>query len=349
MSYSTVDEAVAAIRRGRPVVVLDDEDREDEADLVMAAEHVMTADVAFFLTHTSGFLCTALAPDRVDELGLPPMVRQNGDALGTAFTVSVDVRAGTTTGISAADRAATCRALADPATRPGDLARPGHVLPLRARPGGVLSRRGHTEAGVDLCRLAGSEPAALICELVTPDRTDMLRGPDAVAFAHRHGLPVITIAALAERLAAVVRTGSATIPAAGAAFTAVSYRDPVVGVEHVAMVLGEVGGTEPVLCRVHAGTDAFSAGFLPEPVLHGDSLHHELALLVDAGLSTVEALRSATALAARHFGLADRGAITPGLRADLVLLGGDPLADISATRTIERVWCAGVEVSWPSR
>ncbi len=252
MSYSTVDDAVAAMRCGRAVVVLDDEDRENEADLIMAAERVTTADVAFFLSHTSGFLCTALAPQRVDALGLPPMVAENGDALGTAFTVSVDVRNGTTTGISAADRAATCRALADPASRPADLARSGHVLPLRARPGGVLGRRGHTEAGVDLCRLAGLEPAALICELVTADRLDMLRGADAVAFAHRHGLPVITIGALVDRLGRVVRTGCAPIPTDDAVFTAVSYRDPIADVEHVALVLGDVRGGAPVLCRVHS-------------------------------------------------------------------------------------------------
>ncbi|GAA2851102.1 bifunctional 3,4-dihydroxy-2-butanone-4-phosphate synthase/GTP cyclohydrolase II [Pseudonocardia halophobica] len=252
---TVLDEAVEAIRAGRIVVVLDDEDRENEADLIVAAEHATPDTVAFFLEHTSGFLCAALAPERVDALELPPMVTANEDPHGTAFTVSVDVRCGTTTGIGAADRAATCRALADPATRPEDLARPGHLMPLRARAGGVLARRGHTEAGVDLCRLAGVEPVALICELVTPDRLGMLRGAEAVAFAERHGLPVITIGELAARLGqrgGVERGGAAPIPTSAGSLTAVSFRDPAAGVEHVALVHGDLRQPGPVLCRVHS-------------------------------------------------------------------------------------------------
>ncbi|HET6731614.1 GTP cyclohydrolase II, partial [Mycobacterium sp.] len=168
----------------------------------------------------------------------------------------VDVRVGTTTGISAADRAATSRALADPGTRPEDLARPGHVMPLRARPGGVLKRAGHTEAGIDLCQLAGTAPAALLCEMVTPDRLGMMRGPDAVEFARRHGLPIITIADLVRHRRAMTtlaeRSGEATVATPEAEFRVVAYRSVLEDVEHLALVLGDVSGDEPVLVRVHS-------------------------------------------------------------------------------------------------
>lgn len=254
--HSTIDDAVAALAAGGAVVVLDDEDRENEADLIMAAEHATPRNVAFFLEHTSGFLCVALSPDRADVLELEPMVEDNTEAQGTAFLVSVDARVGTTTGISAGDRALTCRALADPATSPEDLARPGHVLPLRARPGGVLKRAGHTEAGVDLCRLAGLAPAALLCEMVTPDRLGMVRGGEAVEFARRHGLPVITIADLVRyrrgRTRLVKRSGEARIATPDAEFLVVAYRSVLEDVEHVALVLGDVADGEPVLARVHS-------------------------------------------------------------------------------------------------
>jgi 3,4-dihydroxy 2-butanone 4-phosphate synthase/GTP cyclohydrolase II len=254
--YSEVADAIAAIAAGRAVVVLDDEDRENEADLIMAAQFATVDDVAFFLTHTSGFLCTAITASRADELDLSPMVKENTDKQCTAFTVSVDVIADTTTGISAYDRAATARALADPDAKPVHFARPGHMMPLVARPGGVLKRAGHTEAGVDLCELAAAHPAALLCEIVSANRSDMLRGADAIAFAHEHDLPVITISDLVRyrrsNTRLVVRSGQARIPTPAADFTAIAYRSVLDGIEHVAFTLGDINNGAPVLVRVHS-------------------------------------------------------------------------------------------------
>ena len=178
MPMASIEEAIAAIGRGEMVVVVDDEDRENEGDLVMAAEFATPEKVAFFLAHTSGLICVPLTPERLDELELPLMVSHNTESQRTAFTVTVDYRHGTTTGISAGDRAATIQALINPDTKPADLARPGHVLPLRYRPGGVLKRAGHTEATVDLARMAGCYPAGLLCEIVTEDKQRMARQPE---------------------------------------------------------------------------------------------------------------------------------------------------------------------------
>jgi len=211
-----VEEAIAAIGRGEMVVVMDDEDRENEGDLVMAAEFATPEKVAFFLAHTSGLICVPLTPDRLDELELPLMVSHNTESQRTAFTVTVDYRHGTTTGISAGDRAATIQSLINPDTKPDDLARPGHVLPLRYRPGGVLKRAGHTEATVDLARFAGCYPAGLLCEIVTTDKQRMARRPELESFATEHGLPIISISDLVryryhrERL--VERIAQARIP-----------------------------------------------------------------------------------------------------------------------------------------
>lgn len=252
---SIVESAVAAIRRGEPVIVVDDENREDEADLILAAEFATADNVAFFLKTTSGLLCTALTPQRADQLGLDAMVRDNTDPHGTAFLVSVDYLPGHTTGISAVERAATARALADPETPPEHLSRPGHMLPLRARAGGVLQREGHTEAAVDLCTLAGLSPVGLLCELVTADRRQMLRGAAVGEFAAEHGLRTLSIAQLVRyqrnHQQLVVRSGKACIPTSTAEFTAMSYRAHD-GVEHFAMVLGEIGDGENVLTRVHS-------------------------------------------------------------------------------------------------
>lgn len=253
--HDVVERAVAALARGEMVVVLDDEDRENEADLIMAAEFADTANVAFFLQHTSGLLCTALAAERAATLDLPLMVQDNTEALRTAFLVSVDAST-TGTGISAADRATTVRALADPSTRATDLNRPGHVLPLRAVPGGVLRRPGHTEATVDLATLAGLCGVGLLCELVTRDRTGMLRGADAAAFAAEHGLPLVTIRELVEyrrdESRSVERIGAADIPTPHGPFRAVAYRNAVDSVEHTALIYGEPVAEEPVLVRVHS-------------------------------------------------------------------------------------------------
>src|SRR6516162_243157 len=196
MGFSTVDEAIEAIGKLGMVVVVDDQDRENEGDLVMAAEAATSEKIAFFLAHTSGVICAPLLPERADLLDLPLMVSANTEAQRTAFTVSVDLRHGTTTGISASDRAATIAALIDPNPRPPDLNRPGHIFPLRYRPGGVLKRAGHTEATIDLVKAAGLHPAGVLCELVTEDKTGMARLPELEAFAERHGLLFISIADL---------------------------------------------------------------------------------------------------------------------------------------------------------
>src|SRR5205807_4013416 len=194
MPMARIDDAIAAIGRGDMIIAVDDEDRENEGDLIMAAEAVTPEKIAFFLAHTSGLICVPMTGDRLDQLDLPLMVTSNTESQRTAFTVTVDYRHGTTTGISAADRAATIRALIDPATRPGDLARPGHIHVLRAREGGVLKRAGHTEAAVDLARMAGLYPAGVLCELVSEDRLDMARLPELTEFAEEHGLLMISIA-----------------------------------------------------------------------------------------------------------------------------------------------------------
>jgi 3,4-dihydroxy 2-butanone 4-phosphate synthase/GTP cyclohydrolase II len=260
MSWSSIDEAVAALAVGGTVLVVDDEDRENEGDLIMAAEHATTDAVAYFLEHTSGFLCVALDEQRSDDLELDLMVSANTESQRTAFLVSVDLKHGTTTGISAADRAATIRALADPGLAPEDLARPGHVMPLRARSGGVHERPGHTEAAVQLCGMAGLSGAALLCEIVTPDRRDMMRRPELEAFAQREGIPMITIADLVRstypvRLAPepqVRRTGDATIPTDLGTFRAVSYRGAGDGIEHLALTMGDLRGSADVLVRLHS-------------------------------------------------------------------------------------------------
>ncbi len=256
MRFDDVEQALAALRGRRPVVVVDDEDRENEGDLILAAEHATEENIAFFLEHTSGLLCTAITGDRSRDLDLPPMVAHNTESHRTAFLVSVDGRHGTSTGISAGDRAATIRALADPATAPDDLARPGHVLPLLARPGGVLERPGHTEAGIDLCRLAGLRPAAVLCEIVTPDRRGMMRGADLVAFARAQNLPIISIADLIThrraRTGSVERVSAASIPIGSVEFQASCYRSRADRVEHIAFALGDVADGSDVLVRVHS-------------------------------------------------------------------------------------------------
>jgi len=253
---STVENAVTAIGRGEMVVVVDDEDRENEGDLVMAAEFATPERIAFFLAHTSGLICAPLMPERLDELELPLMVAQNTESQRTAFTVTVDYRPGTTTGISAGDRAATIRSLIDPGTKPSELARPGHILPLRYRTGGVLKRAGHTEATIDLARLAGCYPAGVLCEIVTADKQAMARRPELERFAAAHGLPLISIAELVRyrrrREKLVERIASARIPTAYGEFTGHAYLSLIDGEHHFALVAGDVGGRDNVLVRVHS-------------------------------------------------------------------------------------------------
>ena len=255
----TVDDALAAVAAGRPVIVVDDHDRENEGDLIIAADAVSAEDVSFFLRHTSGVLCVAASEERLDALELPLMVPdRNTEALGTAFTVSVDAREGTSTGISAEDRAKTICALADPATAPADLRRPGHVFPLRARPGGVLKRAGHTEAAVDLARLAGRAPVGLLCEIVSPGHERMAEADEIDALAREHGIPVIAVADLIRhrrrREKLVRRVSTAELPTAHGPFTAHAYEALMGGDQHLALVRGDLREREgaPPLVRVHS-------------------------------------------------------------------------------------------------
>jgi len=256
MALSSIEEAIEQLRRGGMVVVVDDEDRENEGDLIMAAEDVTAESMAFFLEYTSGVFCVPLEADRADELDLPLMVVANTEAQRTAFTVTVDYRHGTTTGISAGDRAATVRALIDPSTLPTDLNRPGHIFPLRYRPGGVLKRAGHTEATVDLCRLAGKYPSGVLCEIVTRDKAGMARLPELEAFATEHGLPLVSIADLIryrrhhEKL--VRRVAEATLPTDHGEFHAVVFEGVLDGEQHMALVYGDIADAGDVLVRVHS-------------------------------------------------------------------------------------------------
>jgi 3,4-dihydroxy 2-butanone 4-phosphate synthase/GTP cyclohydrolase II len=256
MPFADIEDAIAAIGEGEMVIVVDDADRENEGDLVMAAEFATADKIAFFLNHTSGVICVPLLGDRLDALDLPPMVSDNTESQRTAFTVSVDYRHGTTTGISASDRAATIAALIDPATRPTDLARPGHTFPLRYRTGGVLKRGGHTEATVDLARMAGLYPAGVLCEIVSQDKTGMARLPELEQFAKKHGLLLISIADLIryrrQREKLVRRVGEARIPTAWGDFTCYAYESTLDGETHLALVKGAVQGEDDVLVRVHS-------------------------------------------------------------------------------------------------
>src|ERR1044071_3123155 len=238
------------------VVVVDDEDRENEGDLIMAAEFATPEAIAFFVRHTPGLICAPITAERAGGLALPLMVATNTESQRTAFTVTVDYRHGTTTGISASDRATTIRALIDPTTRPADLARPGHIHVLRAREGGVLKRAGHTEAAVDLARMAGLYPSGVLCELVSEDRLDMARLPQLTRFAEEHGLLMISIADLVryrrqnEKL--VKRVAEARIPTDHGEFSAYVYEATLTGEQHIAFVKGAVQGEENVLVRVHS-------------------------------------------------------------------------------------------------
>ncbi len=254
MAFHTIDEALVALAQGAMVLVVDDEDRENEGDLILAAEHATPEAIAFMVRHTSGMLCVGLPGERLDALELPLMVERNTDSMKTAYTITVDYRHGTSTGISAADRACTIRALVDPAVAKDDFNRPGHVFPLRAVPGGVLARPGHTEAAVDLTRLAGLRPGGVLAEVVNDDGT-MARRPQLEAFARAHGLPIITIADLVayrSQRQSAWRESEARIPTRHGVFRACVYRSHGSEHEHVALVMGEVAGQEDVLVRVHS-------------------------------------------------------------------------------------------------
>jgi 3,4-dihydroxy 2-butanone 4-phosphate synthase/GTP cyclohydrolase II len=250
-----VEAAVAAMREGRAVVVVDDENRENEGDLIFPAQRATAELVGFMIRYTSGYICVAMEGPDLDRLGLPPMTAINEDRKGTAFAVTVDARDVASTGISAQDRSRTIKVLADSATDPWELTRPGHVVPLRAMPGGVLRRPGHTEAAVDLARLSGWSSAGALCELVNDDGS-MMRAPECRAFADAHGLVMISIADLIEfrrrNETQIRRIATTRMPSEFGEFTAVGYRATLEGADHVALVFGEIGEGEELLVRVHS-------------------------------------------------------------------------------------------------
>ena len=254
MPFASIEEAAADLRDGRMIIIVDDEDRENEGDLVCAAELVTPEAVNFMATHARGLICMPLTEERCDELHLTMQVADNTSFLGTAFTVSIEARKGVTTGISAADRATTILAAVDPKTRPQDLARPGHVFPLRAKRGGVLVRPGQTEASVDLARIAGLNPSAVICEVMNADGT-MARMPQLEEFAARHGLKIISVAELVryrmQKEILVRRAVEADLPTVYGLFRAVAFENVLSGEVHLAMVMGDVAGDRPVPVRVH--------------------------------------------------------------------------------------------------
>ena len=253
--FTAIEHAIEEIRAGRFVVVVDDENRENEGDLTIAAQFVTPEAVNFMATHARGLICLCLTPDRCDELGLRQMTDHNEARNQTAFTVSIEAREGISTGISAADRARTIQVAVDQTSSPHDLVAPGHVFPLRARAGGVLKRAGQTEAAVDLARLAGLTPAGVVCEIMKGDGT-MARVPDLLEFCKRHGLKLVTVADLIEyrrRTEKLVdRVVSVRMPTEYGDFQAVAYREMLTGKQHVALVKGEVAGRENVLVRVHS-------------------------------------------------------------------------------------------------
>ena len=291
--FAPIEDVIAAIGRGDVVIIVDDEDRENEGDLIMAAQFATPEKIAFIIKHTSGVIVAPLTGERCDDLRLPLMVEHNTESHRTAFTISVDLIEGTTTGISASDRSATLRALADPTIGFAAFARPGHIFPLRAREGGVLKRAGHTEAAVDLARLAGLEPAGIICEITKEDGS-MARLPDLVEFAKEHGLLLSSIAELIkyrrhnEKL--VTRIGQAQVPTDWGMFTCTAYRSDLDDTEHLAFSLGDVDSGDPVLVRVHSECltgDVFASRRCD----CGPQLHSAMSLISAEGRGVVVYLR----------------------------------------------------------
>ena len=290
-TFGTVEQAIEDLRNGKLVIVADDEDRENEGDLVCAAELVTPETINFMTLHGRGLICLALTGERCDQLGLPQMTERNSEELATAFTVSIDAgrRFGVTTGISARDRATTIHVAINPATEPSDLRRPGHIFPLRARPGGVLQRVGQTDASVDLARLAGLVPAGVICEILNPDGS-MARRPELHEMAEQHGLTFVTVAQLvAYRLRAeqlVHRVAEARVPTEYGEFRMIGYQNDVDRAEHVALVYGEIAGQPNVLVRMHSkcltgdvfGSQRCDCGF---------QLHRAMELIAQEGRGAV--------------------------------------------------------------
>ncbi|MGD9588217.1 MAG: 3,4-dihydroxy-2-butanone-4-phosphate synthase [Pyrinomonadaceae bacterium] len=294
MPLATIQEAVQDIRDGKLIIIVDDEDRENEGDLVCAAEKVTPEIISFMAVHGRGLICLPLTEERCDELQLFPQTANNTSSMGTAFTISIEAREGVTTGISAADRAKTILTAVDPRSTPADLARPGHIFPLRAKRGGVLVRVGQTEASVDMARIAGLTPAAVICEIMNDDGT-MARMPDLEIFAEKHGLKIISVADLVryriEQETLVKRILESELPTKYGTFTALAYENVVNGEVHVAFVMGDVArATEPVLVRVQTENITF-AMFGSTVGEASGAIRSSLRKIADEGLGVVLYLR----------------------------------------------------------
>jgi len=356
MPFASIEDAAADLRDGRMIIIVDDEDRENEGDLVCAAELVTPEIINFMATYARGLICMPLTEERCDELHLTMQVADNTSFLGTAFTVSIEARRGVTTGISAQDRAITILTAVDPKTRPQDLARPGHVFPLRARTGGVLVRPGQTEASVDMARIAGLYPAGVICEIMNPDGT-MARLPELEDFGREHNLKIISVADLVRyriRKETLVRRAAETeLPTVYGRFRAVAFENVVNGEVHLAMVMGDVTTQEPVLVRVHTENVTFamfgsligSTGFQLQTSLekiaaagrgvvlylrqreHNLDLVHQLktyALMQERGLSLQEASIETGYGANRDYGVGAQILHELGLRRILLLTNHPP-------------------------
>lgn len=302
--FNTIDEAIEDLARGRMVILADDEDRENEGDLCMAAENVTPEAINFMAKFGRGLICLSLTPQRVEELKLPMMTDDNTSQFGTAFTVSIEAKKGVTTGISAADRAITILTAINPKAQPEDLAKPGHIFPLRAKPGGVLQRAGQTEGSVDLARLAGLYPAGVICEIMSDDGT-MARVPELIEFAKSHGLKIVTVKDLihyrirTERF--VKRVSDVKLPTEYGDFRAVAYTNDMDKNVHIALVRGEIKQDEPVLVRVHSECltgDVFGSNRCD----CGEQLHQAMRIINEAGKGVILYMRQE----GRGIGLANK-------------------------------------------
>ncbi len=302
--FNTIEEAIRDIKEGKMVILIDDEDRENEGDLCMAAEKVTPEAINFMAKYGRGLICLSLTPQRVEELKLPMMTEHNTSSFGTAFTVSIEAKKGVTTGISAKDRAVTIKTAINPQTKPEEIARPGHVFPLRARPGGVLQRAGQTEGSVDLARLAGLYPAGVICEIMNDDGT-MARVPQLTEFSAKHGIKMVTIKDLIEyrmhKESFVKRVAVVQMPTDYGEFTAIAYTNDIDNVTHVALVKGDISGDDEILVRVHSECltgDVFASRRCD----CGEQLHRAMAMINQEGKGVILYMRQE----GRGIGLANK-------------------------------------------
>jgi 3,4-dihydroxy 2-butanone 4-phosphate synthase/GTP cyclohydrolase II len=378
MPFASIEDAAADIRDGRMIIVVDDEDRENEGDLVCAAEKVTPELINFMVTHARGLICMPLTEERCDELHLTMQVADNTSFLGTAFTVSIEARKGVTTGISASDRATTILTAVDPKTRPQDLARPGHIFPLRARKGGVLVRPGQTEASVDIARIAGLYPAGVVCEIMNEDGT-MARLPQLEAFAAVHKLKIISVADLVRyrmRKEVLVRRAAETeLPTVYGHFRAIAFENIINGETHLAMVMGDVRTDEPVLVRVHTENVTFAmfgsligdTGFQLQTALEKIAAEGRGVVLYlrqrEHGLDLIHQLRTYALMQEKELGLQDASVVTGyganrdygvgaqilhelGLRRIMLLTNNPP--KVAALEGFELEVVGNVPLGWPA-